>query len=206
MGLILAGLALMLVGPLLAAVAACYIQVRVVYLYLPRAARIFQETPLFIIPRGQPRDDAEVVRFRAADGLVLNGCYFKAKGPRRGVILFGLEFGSNCWSAWPYCEHLVAGGYDVFTYEPRNQGDSETLPGYEPIQWVTDHEVRDARAALAYLKSRPDADPRGVGLFGISKGRAPGSWPPAMTRQCSAESPMGCSRRRRPCCRTCGSG
>jgi fermentation-respiration switch protein FrsA (DUF1100 family) len=30
--------------------------------------------------------------------------------------------------------------------------------------------VRDARAALAYLKGRPDADPRGAGLFGISKG------------------------------------
>jgi uncharacterized protein len=174
MGLILAGLALMCTGPLLAAVAACYIQARVVWLYLPRVARIFQDIPLFIVPRGQPRDDAEVVRFRAADGLALNGCYFKAKAARRGVIVFGLEFGSNCWSAWPYCEHLVAAGFDVFAFESRNQGDSEALPGYEPIQWVTDHEVRDARAALAYVKSRPDADPRGVGLFGISKGAGAG--------------------------------
>lgn len=174
MGLILAGLALMCTGPLIAAVAACYIQARVVWLYLPRVARIFQEKPLFIVPRGQPRDDAEVVRFRASDGLTLNGCYFKAKGARRGVIVFGLEFGSNCWSAWPYCEHLVAGGFDVFAFESRNQGDSEALAGYEPIQWVTDHEVRDARAALAYVKSRPDADPRGVGLFGISKGAGAG--------------------------------
>jgi uncharacterized protein len=30
--------------------------------------------------------------------------------------------------------------------------------------------VTDARAALAYLKSRADIDPRGLGLFGISKG------------------------------------
>src|SRR5262245_17298883 len=102
MGLILAGIALMLTGPLLAAATACFIQARVVILYLPRVARIFQEKPLFIVPRGQPRDDAEVVRFKTRDGLTLNGCYFKAKGPRRGVIVFGLEFGSNCWSAWQY--------------------------------------------------------------------------------------------------------
>ena len=48
------------------------------------------------------------------------------------------------------------------------------MPGYDPLQWVTDYEVRDAEAALAYLKSRPDADPRGVGFFGISKGAGAG--------------------------------
>jgi pimeloyl-ACP methyl ester carboxylesterase len=90
------------------------------------------------------------------------------------VILFGLEFGSNRWSCRPYCEHLVEAGFDVFAYEPRNQGDSDAQAGYEPLQWVTDYEVADARAALAYLQSRPDADPRGVGLFGISKGAGAG--------------------------------
>jgi fermentation-respiration switch protein FrsA (DUF1100 family) len=39
---------------------------------------------------------------------------------------------------------------------------------------VTDHEVRDAEAALRYVRSRPDADPRGVGFFGISKGAGAG--------------------------------
>ena len=39
---------------------------------------------------------------------------------------------------------------------------------------MTDYEVRDAKAAVAYLKSRPDADPRGVGFFGISKGAGAG--------------------------------
>ena len=32
----------------------------------------------------------------------------------------------------------------------------------------------DVQAALAYLKERPDADPRGVGFFGISKGGSAG--------------------------------
>src|SRR5205823_12839353 len=65
---------------------------------------------------------------------------------------------------------LVDAGYDVFAFESRNQGDSDRLAGYEPLQWVTDYEVEDVRAALRYLKGRPDADPHGVGFFGISKG------------------------------------
>jgi alpha-beta hydrolase superfamily lysophospholipase len=142
--------------------------------YLPYVERIFQEKPLFIIPRGAPFPGAEQVRFRTADGLTLFGCYLKAPKRRRGVILFGLEFGSNCWSCRPYVEHLVENGFDVFAFESRNQGISETMPGYEPLQWVTDHEVRDTQAALAYLKGRRDADPRGVGLFGISKGAGAG--------------------------------
>src|SRR5262249_44470472 len=32
----------------------------------------------------------------------------------------------------------------------------------------------DFKTALAYLKGRPDADPRGVGMFGISKGGTAG--------------------------------
>jgi pimeloyl-ACP methyl ester carboxylesterase len=142
--------------------------------YVKVVVRIFQEKPLFVAPRGEPTPDAEDVRFRSEDGLTLCGCYLKGRQPRRGVLLFGLEYGSNRWSCRPYVEHLLAAGFDVFAYEPRNQGDSAVLPGYEPLQWVTDYEVRDARAALAYLRGRPDADPRGVGLFGISKGGGAG--------------------------------
>jgi pimeloyl-ACP methyl ester carboxylesterase len=91
-----------------------------------------------------------------------------------GVVLFGLEFGSNRWSCLPYCENLLESGFDVFAFETRNQGESDAQPGYEPLQWVTNHEVNDTRAALAYLKSRPDADSRGVGFFGISKGAGAG--------------------------------
>ncbi len=146
------------------------IHLRVDRIYLPRFSRIFTERPLFIVPRGKALEDAETVRFPTSDGLTLRGCYLKATGARRGVILFALEFTSDCWSCRSYCDHLVANGYDVFAYEPRGQGQSDPMPGYEPMQWVTDYEVNDAKAAIAYLEGRPDADPRGVGLFGISKG------------------------------------
>ncbi len=138
--------------------------------FLEQIVRIFEEKPFFIIPRGTPNADAEDVRFAARNGLTLSGCYLKGHGNRRGVILFGLEFGSDRWSSIQYCERLRKAGYDVFAYEPRNQGDSDRDPDYAPLQWVTSRDLDDARAAVAYLKARPDADSRGLGVFGISKG------------------------------------
>lgn len=143
--------------------------------YLDRVPRIFVEKPIFILPHGEPRPDAEDVKLTTPDGLTLRGCYFRTTAvARKGVILFGLEFGANRWSCEPYCDPLREAGYDIFAFEPRNQGESDAEPGYEPLQWVTDREVTDCETALAYLKKRPDADPRGVGLFGISKGGGAG--------------------------------
>ncbi len=152
--------------------AALYLYLR--WKYIPFLVRIFQEKPLFVVPKGLPTDDAEPVAFPAADGLTLRGCYIRTPAARKGVVLFGLEFGSDRWACRQYCEQLVAAGYDVFTYEPRNQGDSDKDVVYEPLQWVTDKDLGDLRAALKYLRARPDADPSGIGLFGISKGGSTG--------------------------------
>jgi uncharacterized protein len=139
--------------------------------YLDFVLRIFPEKPPFIIPRGEQRDGDEDVRFRTRDGLLLRGCYLRTeRAERKGVILYGVEFGSSRWSCRSYCEALLQSGYDVFAFEPRNQGDSEGIEAYEPLQWLTDHEVTDIEAAIAYLKQRPDADPNGIGFFGVSKG------------------------------------
>lgn len=168
------GLALMHVPLLALAAVLLFAHWRVMRAYVPSVMRMFQERPLFITPRGKPVPGAEDVTLRTDDGLALKGCYLKARGRRRGVILFGLEFGSERWSCVGYCEQLLACGFDVFAFESRGQGDSEAMAGYEPMQWVTEHEVADTRAALKYLHTRPDADPHGVGLFGISKGAGAG--------------------------------
>lgn len=164
------GLVFMLSVPLMILVGMIYLHYWLRRKYIDLISRIFQEKPLFIIPRGEPASQAEEVTLTTPDGLHLKGCYFSTPAPRRGVIVFGLEFGSNRWSCIPYCEHLVDNGFDVFALEFRNQGDSDKEKDYDPLQWVTDREVTDARVALAYLKGRPDADPNGVGVFGISKG------------------------------------
>ncbi|MSQ92957.1 MAG: alpha/beta fold hydrolase [Gemmataceae bacterium] len=142
--------------------------------YVPVVVRIFQEKPLFIMPFGQPVADAEEVALMTPDGLTLHGCYLRATQPRKGVLLFGLEFGSNRWACLPYCEFLRAVGYDIFTFEMRGQGESPAQTGYEPLQWVTDFEVIDFQTAVAYLKTRADRDPRGIGFFGLSKGGSAG--------------------------------
>src|SRR5262245_18422361 len=147
-----------------------YLRVR----YLKNIERIFLETPLFVVPRGQPVADAEDIAFATEGGLKLRGCYLKGRGPRKCVILFGGEFGSNRWACLQYCDHLREAGYDVFAYEPRSSGDSDPDPAYQPLQWHTEYDRADARAALKYLQARPDADPRGVGLLGVSKGAGAG--------------------------------
>ncbi|HEX4588610.1 MAG TPA: alpha/beta hydrolase [Gemmataceae bacterium] len=168
---VILGIALMLVLPLGLASMLTWLHFWLRKHHMKNLSRIFLEKPLFIIPRGQPTAAAEEVELNSAEGIKLRGCYLKhTAADRKGVILFGLEFGSNRWAAGPYVDYLRAAGYDIFTWEPRNQGDSQKQPGFEPLQWVTDREVADCRAAIGYLKCRPDADPRGIGLYGLSKG------------------------------------
>lgn len=169
------GLGIVLASLLIVAFGLVLLYFHLCHRYLDFLVRVFQEKPLFIIPQGQPVDDAEDVSFPTTDGLKLNGCYLRTKARRRlGVVLFGLEFGSNRWACVPYCQFLLENGFDIFSFELRGQGESDAQPGYEPLQWVTDYEVQDVQAALAYLKQRRDADPAGVGFFGISKGGSAG--------------------------------
>jgi uncharacterized protein len=146
----------------------------IVHKYIPVVLRIFQEKPLFIMPYGQPVPSAEEIALTTPDGLTLHACYLSTPMPRKGVLLFGLEFGSNRWACVPYCEFLRLAGYDIFTFEMRGQGESLAQKSYEPLQWVTDFEMIDFQTALAYLKSRADRDARGIGLFGLSKGGSAG--------------------------------
>lgn len=139
--------------------------------YLWQLERIFQEKPLFVIPRGEADPTAEQIDIPTVNGAKIRGAYFKTTASKRlGVIVFGIEYGSDRWSCRSYCEALQAAGYDIFTYEPRHQGDSDKIAGYEPLQWLSEHEIADAQAALKYVHARPDADPKGIGWFGVSKG------------------------------------
>ena len=138
--------------------------------YTPIVMRIFEEAPLFLPLRAAPAA-GEDVRFRTRDGLELAGTYLRARtAERAGVVVFCHEFLGNRWSVGAYADCLRDLGFDLFTFDFRNHGESAKEAGYEPLQWVSNREVRDLRAALAYLRSRPDADPAGVGLLGISRG------------------------------------
>lgn len=167
----IAGIILLFVPALLAGLTVIGLTVWIYHSYLDKVLRIFAEKPIFVIPRGPVVEDAEDVVLNTPDGLKLRAAYLKTTAPqRKGVILFGLEYGANRWSCVPYCDHLRQAGYDIFSYEPRNQGESDRQPDYEPLQWITDRDVNDCQTAVNYLKSRPDAEPKGIGLYGISKG------------------------------------
>ena len=117
------------------------------------------------------RPTARTSGFPTRDGLMLAGTYLSHRAGRRlGVVVFSHEFLGDRWSVLPYLDHLRELGFDLFSFDYRNHGQSDPDPKYKPLQWVTNHEVNDLRAALAYVRSRPDADPAGVGLFGVSRG------------------------------------
>ena len=159
-------------APLVTVSAAALIFVLYAFIrFTPIISRMFESSPLLIPLRVSPRDDAEIVRFPTQDGLSLAGAYLRRRTQRRtGVLIFCHEYLSDRWSCLPYVDHLRDLGFDVFSFDFRNHGESDVAPSYRHLQWVTDHEASDLRAAIAYLKTRPDHDTAGVGLFGVSRG------------------------------------
>ena len=136
---------------------------------------VFEGRPPFSPEQFAPDSSAESISFVTTNNLRLQGSLFRnTRGPARALILFCHEFGSNRWSAQYYCKGLLQAGFDVFAFDFRNQGDSDELPGYRPLHWLTQYEVQDVRAALACIKDRPDLKDLPLGLLGISRGGVAG--------------------------------
>jgi pimeloyl-ACP methyl ester carboxylesterase len=85
-------------------------------------------------------------------------------------MAFCHEFAGDRWAFEDYVGPLLAEGFDVFAFDFCNHGKSDSIAGYEPSQWVTGHEAEDVLAVIDGLAARPDADPQGVALVGVSKG------------------------------------
>ncbi len=58
----------------------------------------------------------------------------------------------------------------MLTFDFRNHGDSDTMPGYVPLHWLSKYEVLDLNAVIDHVYSRPDLNELPLGLFGISRG------------------------------------
>lgn len=140
-------------------------------LYLPVSTRVFGEAPWLPIAWHEPIGDGENVEVFTSDGSLISGTYLPTTAPsRRGVIAYCHELNGNRWNAVPYIHDLRRCGFDVFTFDFRNHGHSDSVAGYDPLPWTTTYEVADVHAVIDYLCGRSDADPRGVGLLGVSKG------------------------------------
>ena len=140
-------------------------------LYVPVIVRVFGETPWLRASSLQPLDDGEECQFITSDGLRLRGSYLPTTAEtRRGVIVYCHELAGDRWGAVPYIQDLRSQGFDIFTFDFRNHGTSDSLSEYRPMPWLTRYELADVQAAVNYVCSRPDADSHRIGLIGVSKG------------------------------------
>lgn len=132
---------------------------------------IFEHRPPIGAELFPPQPGAEAVTFVTSDGVTLVGNLLVASAASpRGVILFCHEMDSNRWSVVSYCEGLLAAGFHVLTFDFRNQGDSQSMPGYHALHWPSVLEIEDVRAAVKFIEGRPDLARLPLGVFGISRG------------------------------------
>jgi pimeloyl-ACP methyl ester carboxylesterase len=132
---------------------------------------ILERSPPFAVEPTAPSPSAEQVTFTSSDGITLRGSlHLPSNGPPRAVVIFCPELGGDHWSAGWYCRALQAAGFAIFGFDFRNQGESDRLPGYAPIHWLTEYEVTDTKAAIDYVSQRADLATLPVALFGISRG------------------------------------
>jgi pimeloyl-ACP methyl ester carboxylesterase len=140
-------------------------------IFLPTMMRVFEEMPLFVPPNEQPDPTAEDIRFQARAGVWLQGSWLRTKSSEcLGTIIFCHEYLSNRWSCRPYCEQLRQNGFDIFSFDFRNHGESESSPGYSPMQWASNFEVIDVQAAIAHVRERAGDSRAWIGLLGVSRG------------------------------------
>ena len=112
-----------------------------------------------VVPDPQLGADFEDVSFTTDDGLDLHGWYVPSKN-RAAVIAFPGRKGPQRQTRM-----LVRHGYGVLLFDRRGEGDSEGDPN--AVGWNGD---RDIKAAIAFLRKRPDVDPERIGGIGLSVG------------------------------------
>jgi fermentation-respiration switch protein FrsA (DUF1100 family) len=112
-----------------------------------------------VVPEPELGAAFEEVSFTTDDGLRLQGWYVPSKN-RAAVIAFPGRKGTQ-----PQTRMLVRHGYGVLLFDRRGEGDSEGDPN--AVGWNGD---RDIKAAIAFLRERPDVDPDRIGGIGRSVG------------------------------------
>ena len=112
-----------------------------------------------VVPKPDLGADFEDVSFTTGDGLELTGWYVPSKNGAT-VIAFPGRKGPQRQTRM-----LVRHGYGVLLFDRRGEGDSEGDPN--AVGWAGD---RDIKAAIAFLRERPDVDADRIGGIGLSVG------------------------------------
>lgn len=109
--------------------------------------------------------DWEEVRFRASDGLQLDGWMILPKGIGDKTIIFLHGLGSNRGELLDQAALFVHHGYNALLFDLRNHGRSEG-----EISSMGFYEARDVEGAVRYLQGRLGVEDPIVGLVGHSMG------------------------------------
>jgi len=111
------------------------------------------------VPQSHLSVSHEDVTFKTTDGLKLAGWYIPSRN-RSAVIVFPAGGRSG---GQEHARMLARHGYGVLMFDPRGTGESEG----DPYRYGGE---RDVKAALAFLRSRPDVDHARIGGLGLSLG------------------------------------
>jgi uncharacterized protein len=112
-----------------------------------------------VVPEADLGAPVKDVSFWTDDGLELQGWYVPS---RNGAAVIAFPGRKGPQSA---ARMLVRHGYGVLLFDRRGEGESEGDPN--AVGWNGD---RDVKAAIAFLRERPDVDPERIGGMGRSVG------------------------------------
>lgn len=119
---------------------------------------------------GSPADQGvafEEVLFSGEDGVHLHAWFLPAAADcrceARGTVLHFHGNAQNISSHWEYSGWLVTRGFNVFIFDYKGYGKSEGKPSIKGL-------CADSRAALDYIRTRPDVDASKLLIFGQSLG------------------------------------
>ncbi len=135
------------------------------------------------VPPSAYRADYETVSFSSEDGLTLKGWLVKpvCQTSKAPAIIVCHGVGANKSDFTELAAALSRRGYFVLLFDFRAHGESggsRSSLGY--------HEQKDIAAALDLLRSRPEIDPKRVGVYGFSLGASTAILAAAQTHAFSA--------------------
>lgn len=138
-----------------------------------KALDLLEKMPPFHVEVTPPQKQAVPFQVETKDGLMLRGSiYHPDDMPPLGIVVFCPETIASHWSAVKYCQGLIESGFIVVSFDFRNQGESDSLPSYQPLHWVTEYEVEDLETVLDWVQDQEAFRSLPVGVMGISRGGA----------------------------------
>ncbi|MDX6328893.1 MAG: uncharacterized protein QOI83_1276 [Streptomycetaceae bacterium] len=107
------------------------------------------------------------IEFEAEGGVVLRGWLFlpDGPGPHPAITMAHGYAGTREHGLEPFARAFADDGFVVLLHDHRSFGLSDGQPRQDIDPW---QQIADWRRAISYLESRPEVDPKRIGLWGTS--------------------------------------